>query len=139
MGAPSPPPPSPSPLLLLLLFLLAGAQEWTWKEWEVSVIGMYDMKFKNNKNIKSIDELSGLENVKEFINNYQTLLNNPEAMKEHKIQEFSSMLFWGVPGTGKTSAAMGIAKKLDADYVQIDKEFFDSMFVSEAQKTCRDV
>ncbi len=101
---------------------------------EAGSLGIEIKNFKNNKNIKSIDELSGLENVKEFINNYQTLLNNPEAMKEHKIQEFSSMLFWGVPGTGKTSAAMGIAKKLDADYVQIDKEFFDSMFVSEAPR-----
>lgn len=90
--------------------------------------------FKNNKNVKSLDELSGLENVKEFINSYQTLLQNPSAMQEHNIQEFSSLLFWGVPGTGKTSAAKGIAKKLDADYIQIDKEFFDSMFVSEAPK-----
>lgn len=87
--------------------------------------------FKDNKNIKSIDELSGLENVKEFINTYQTLLQNPSTMQEHNVQEFSSLLFWGVPGTGKTSAAKGIAKKLDADYIQIDKEFFDSMFVAE--------
>ena len=90
--------------------------------------------FKDNKNIKSIDELSGLSNIKEFINSYETILKNPEVKKEHNIQEFSSLLFWGVPGTGKTSAAMGIAKKLDADYIQIDKEFFDSMFVSEGSK-----
>lgn len=95
--------------------------------------------FKNNKNVKSLDELSGLENVKEFINNYQTLLQNPSAMQEHNIQEFSSLLFWGVPGTGKTSAAKGIAKKLDADYIQIDKEFFDSMFASEAPKNLADI
>lgn len=90
--------------------------------------------FKDNKNVKSLDELSGLENVKEFINTYQTLIQNPSTMKEHNIQEFSSMLFWGVPGTGKTSAAKGIAKKLDADYIQVDKEFFDSMFVSEGPR-----
>ena len=90
--------------------------------------------FKDNKNIKSIDELSGLNKIKDFINNYETILKNPEVKKEHNIQEFSSLLFWGVPGTGKTSAAMGIAKKLDADYVQIDKEFFDSMFVSEGSR-----
>ncbi len=90
--------------------------------------------FKDNKNIKSIDELFGLNKIKEFINNYETILKNPEVRKEHNIQKFSSLLFWGVPGTGKTSAAMGIAKKLDADYIQIDKEFFDSMFVSEGSK-----
>ena len=90
--------------------------------------------FKDNKNIKSIDELSGLNNIKDFINSYEIILKNPEAKKEHNIHEFSSLLFWGVPGTGKTSAAMGIAKKLDADYIQIDKEFFDSMFVSEGSR-----
>lgn len=35
-----------------------------------------------------------------------------------------------MPGTGKTTAAKGIAKKLDADFIQIDKELFDSEFVS---------
>lgn len=90
--------------------------------------------FKNDKNVKSLDELSGLENVKEFIDNYQLLLENPTVKHEHNVQDFSSILFWGVPGTGKTSAAKGIAKKLNADYIQIDKEFFDSMFVSEAPK-----
>lgn len=91
--------------------------------------------FKDNNKIKSIDELSGVDKAKKFVEQYQLLKQNPEIMKEHNIEEFSSLLFWGVPGTGKTVSAMGIAKKLDADYIQLDKEFFDSMFVSEGSKT----
>lgn len=90
--------------------------------------------FANNKNVKSLDELSGLEKIKEFINEYQIIMQNPDVKIEHNIQDFSSLLFWGVTGTGKTSAAKGIAKKLNADYIQIDKEFFDSKFVAEGSQ-----
>lgn len=89
---------------------------------------------KDNKNIKSIDELSGLNNLKEFSKKLEILQNNKAVMQEHNAQEFSSILLWGVPGTGKTSAAMGIAKKIDADFVKLDKEHFDSCFISEGPR-----
>lgn len=89
---------------------------------------------KDNKNIKSIDELSGLSELKNFAKKLKILQNNKAVMQEHNAQEFSSILLWGVPGTGKTSAAMGIAKKLDADFVKLDKDIFDSSFVSEGPR-----
>ena len=55
-------------------------------------------------------------------------------MKEHNIEPFTAILLWGVPGTGKTSAAMGIAKKLDADFIRLDKELFDSEFISKGPR-----
>ena len=85
---------------------------------------------KNNKNVLSLDELSGLENIKNFINDQILLLKNSEVQNEHKVKNFNSLLLWGVPGTGKTSVAKGIAKKLDADFIMLDKEAFDSEFVS---------
>ena len=90
--------------------------------------------FKNKKNVKSLDELSGLDKIKEFFEEYQIIIQHPDIKKEHNIKDYSSLLFWGVPGTGKTSAAKGIAKKLGADYIQIDKEFFDSKFVAEGSQ-----
>ena len=66
--------------------------------------------FKDNDKIASIDDLAGLEQLKDFINKQQVLLKNKNIQKEHNIDNFSSLLLWGVPGTGKTSAAMGIAK-----------------------------
>ena len=90
--------------------------------------------FKDNDAIKSINELAGLEELKAFINKYKTLLDNNQAMKEHNIESFTSILLWGLPGTGKTSAAMGIAKKLDADFIPLNKELFDSEYVSEGPR-----
>lgn len=86
--------------------------------------------FKDDTTIESIDNLVGLNKIKDFVNKYQTLLSNKKTAREHNIEPISSILFWGVPGTGKTTAAKGIAKKLDADFIQIDKELFDSEFVS---------
>lgn len=90
--------------------------------------------FKDNDKIASIDDLAGLEQLKDFINKQQVLLKNKNIQKEHNIDNFSSLLLWGVPGTGKTSAAMGIAKKLDADFIRLDKELFDSEFISKGPR-----
>ena len=86
--------------------------------------------FKDDTTIESIDNLVGLNKIKDFVNKYQTLLSNKKTAREHNKEPISYILFWGVPGTGKTTAAKGIAKKLDADFIQIDKELFDSEFVS---------
>ncbi|DAA96116.1 TPA: hypothetical protein CPT88_05720 [Candidatus Gastranaerophilales bacterium HUM_8] len=90
--------------------------------------------FTNNNSVASIDELAGLEELKTFINKYQTFSNNKSIMLEHNVEPFASILLWGVPGTGKTSAAMGIAKKLDADFIRLDKELFDSEFISKGPR-----
>lgn len=89
---------------------------------------------KDDNSVLSLDNLSGLEKLKEFINKQEILLKSKNIQKEHNIEPFSSMLLWGVPGTGKTSAAMGIAKKLDADFVRLDKEIFDSEFISRGPR-----
>lgn len=95
--------------------------------------------FAKDTSVKSLDELSGLEKIKELFNEYQIITKNPEVKKEHNIQNYSSLLFWGVTGTGKTTAAKGIAKKLNADYIQIDKELFDSMYISEGSQRLAEV
>lgn len=100
-------------------------RKWVKNDLRISIENL-----KNDKNVLSLDELSGLENIKNFINDQILLLKNSEIQNEHKVKNFNSLLLWGVPGTGKTSVAKGIAKKLDADFIMLDKEAFDSEFVS---------
>ena len=100
------------------------------KKWVKDDLRISIENLKNDKNVLSLDELSGLENIKNFINDQILLLKNSEVQNEHKVKNFNSLLLWGVPGTGKTSVAKGIAKKLDADFIMLDKEAFDSEFVS---------
>ncbi len=89
---------------------------------------------KNNKSVMSLDEISGLDNLKKFVNQIDILSKNKEVSKEHKIENSVSILLWGLPGTGKTTAAKGIAKKLDADFISLNKELFDSSYVSEGPR-----
>lgn len=100
------------------------------KKWVKDDLRISIENLKNDKNVLSLDELSGLENIKTFINDQILLLKNREVQNEHKVRNFNSLLLWGIPGTGKTSVAKGIAKKLDADFIMLDKEAFDSEFVS---------
>ena len=86
---------------------------------------------KNNNSVMSLDEISGLNKLKDLISKMDILLKNKDVIKEHKIESSSSILLWGLPGTGKTTVAKSIAKKLDADFVILNKEFFDSCFVGE--------
>ena len=51
--------------------------------------------FKDDKNVKSLDELSGLEKIKEFFDEYLIITQHPDVKKEHNIQDYSSLLFWG--------------------------------------------
>ena len=96
------------------------------KKWVKDDLRISIENLKNDKNVLSLDELSGLENIKNFINDQILLLKNSEVQNEHKVKNFNSLLLWGVPGTGKTSVAKGIAKKLDADFIMLDKEAFNS-------------
>ena len=45
--------------------------------------------------IESIDNLVGLNKIKDFVNKYQTLLSNKKTAREHNIEPVSSILFWG--------------------------------------------
>ena len=51
--------------------------------------------FKDDTTIESIDNLVGLNKIKDFVNKYQTLLSNKKTAREHKIEPVSSILFWG--------------------------------------------
>ena len=86
---------------------------------------------KNNNSVLSLDDISGLDKLKDLINKMDILFKNEDVIKEHNIESPYSILLWGLPGTGKTTAAKGIAKKLDADLVTLNKEFFDSCLVGE--------
>ena len=88
----------------------------------------------NNKSVMSLDEISGLEKLKNFVDKLDTIYKNKEISKEHNIEESASILLWGIPGSGKTTAAKGIAKKLNADFVMLNKELFDSSYVSEGPR-----
>ena len=67
---------------------------------------------KNNNSVMSLDEISGLNKLKDLINKMDILLKNKDVIKEHKIESSSSILLWGLPGTGKRQSQKVLQKNL---------------------------
>ncbi len=66
------------------------------------------------KEIKgSMDDIIGYEDIKEEIQNLVDMLKNMHLYSKYGIDDFFNIMFSGVQGTGKTTMAVQIAKKLD--------------------------
>lgn len=66
------------------------------------------------KEIKgSMDDIIGYEDIKEEIQHLVDMLKNMHLYSKYGIDDFFNIMFSGVQGTGKTTMAVQIAKKLD--------------------------
>jgi cell division protease FtsH len=61
----------------------------------------------------SMDDIIGYEDIKEEIQHLVEMLKNMHLYAEYGIEDFFNIMFSGVQGTGKTTMAVQIAKKLD--------------------------
>ena len=92
-----------------------------------------------------LSELTGIQNVKDRFNLIKNLLLHPDLVQNNRAASKAdksignSILLWGTHGTGKTTAAKGIAKELGADYFELEKTFFDSEYQSVGARNLRKV
>ncbi|MBO5948790.1 AAA family ATPase [bacterium] len=106
------------------------------------------LKFSNlaeDKSVPKLSELTGIQNVKDRFNLIKNLLLHPDLVQNNRAASKAdksignSILLWGTHGTGKTTAAKGIAKELGADYFELEKTFFDSEYQSVGARNLRKV
>jgi cell division protease FtsH len=83
--------------------------------------GMFGNKEKykviHGRNISNVDNLIGLDTIKEEILQIADLINNRDKFKTFGIDKTFNILFSGAPGTGKTKIVSLLAKELNVPVI----------------------
>ena len=87
---------------------------------------------REKENLPSWDDIGGLEEVKKLIKKSVVIgiiENKPKA-----IEAWNTILFYGLPGTGKTLMAAAVAKNIDATFFDVKVSQMLSKYYGESPK-----
>ncbi len=143
--APPPPPPKPEPNILLYLILF-----WIFIKFldgqSNNSFGKVTRKVKNwregmKKKFASspLDEVVGLESVKEEIKYYMDFINNKKKYSDWEVKLPKGILLAGPPGTGKTLLVKKMAQTLDIPIISEAGSSFVEMYVGVGARRVRDL
>ena len=132
-SSPEPPPKDSSGFILILIFFLF-----------IVVANHYgdkndDDDDKEIKNKDALDNIIGLESVKEEIRYYMDFIKNKEKYKEWSVKLPKGILLAGPPGTGKTLLVKTLSKKLDIPLITASGSEFIEMYVGVGAKRVREL
>lgn len=123
--------------------LAKGEAENTGQVAKDSVIKTMTPNIKNfakDKDVKSLDELCGLKKIKEAVEDFETYFDKHQHYEAWGAScHPNCILMWGPGGTGKTSAAKGIAKKLNADFIEVNLTDIDSEYFSVGSRQAEEL
>ena len=129
-SSPEPPPKDSSGFILLLLLFLF-----------IVVVNHYDDKKDDEKEIKkdALDNIVGLESVKEEIRYYMDFIKNNDKYKDWGVKLPKGILLAGPPGTGKTLLVKTLSKQLDIPLITASGSEFIEMYVGVGAKRVREL
>ena len=124
ISTPPKPPPQETPFINILFYL------WIFYI-VIIIVKNYEAKNKNNNNEfnLSLNDVIGLESVKEEIEYYMDFINNKEKYEEWDVTLPKGILLAGPPGTGKTLLVKTMAKNLDIPIESMSGSEFVEMYV----------
>ncbi|MBN2733705.1 MAG: ATP-binding protein [Methanomicrobiaceae archaeon] len=82
----------------------------------------------------SLDDLVCTPRQEETIKKINIALKNREFLRDRRIYELGKLLFVGPPGTGKTSLALAMAKKLGMPLLEVRLAMVTSQYLGETSK-----
>ncbi|WOF16691.1 ATP-binding protein [Methanoplanus sp. FWC-SCC4] len=82
----------------------------------------------------SIDDLVCTHRQEEALRKINIALKNRDYLKERRIYELGKLLFVGPPGTGKTSLALAMSKKLKMPLLEVRLAMVTSQYLGETSK-----
>lgn len=78
-----------------------------------------EVQLKKEKKGITFEDVSGMEDVKEKLNDVIDQFKNREKYKKFGIKPIRAILLHGVPGTGKSYISTAFANEIDAKFVKV--------------------
>ena len=112
-------------VLGLVLFVL---------KWGVPGMGPNASVITPDKLKGSMDDLIGMDDIKQEVLHLEDMIRNREVYKQHNIDKPFNVMLTGPAGTGKTKLAGYLAKKLDYPLIQASGSALESGYVGGGSK-----
>jgi AAA+ superfamily predicted ATPase len=87
----------------------------------------------------SFDNIGGLDNIKNVINNNLYFWNNPQEAERYGIQPIRRLLTVGIPGTGKSAICEATANALGLDLARTGVSQVMNSFIGQSEANMRAV
>jgi cell division protease FtsH len=82
----------------------------------------------------SMDDLIGMEDIKQEVLHLEDMIRNRAVYREHDIDKPFNVMLTGPAGTGKTKLAGYLAKKLDVPLIQASASALESGYIGGGSK-----
>jgi cell division protease FtsH len=140
---PPPPPPETNILFYLVIFWIIIKIFDTHSNNSFGKITRKVRKWKEETKKKfgstPLDEVVGLEGVKEEIKYYMDFINNKKKYSDWEVKLPKGILLAGPPGTGKTLLVKKMAQTLDIPIISEAGSSFVEMYVGVGARRVRDL
>lgn len=83
---------------------------------------------------QKFEEFVCTEEQKRIIRKISTAREHREVLRRHRIHEVGKLLFVGPPGTGKTSLALGLSRKMHLPLIEVRLSMVTSQYLGETSK-----
>jgi len=143
--APAPPPPKAENNILVYIFLFWIIVKMIEKHSNNSFgkitrhVKKWRESAKNKPGFTPLDEVVGLEGVKEEIKYYMDFINNKKKYSDWEVKLPKGILLAGPPGTGKTLLVKKMAQTLDIPIISEAGSSFVEMYVGVGARRVRDL
>ena len=103
-------------------------------KWGVPGMGPNASVITPDKLKGSMDDLIGMDDIKQEVLHLEDMIRNREVYKQHNIDKPFNVMLTGPAGTGKTKLAGYLAKKLDYPLIQASGSALESGYVGGGSK-----
>lgn len=97
-------------------------------------MGMSSQLITPDKLKGSMDDLIGMDDIKQEVLHLEDMIRNRELYKEHNIDKPFNVMLTGPAGTGKTKLVGYLAKRLDIPLIQASGSALESGYVGGGSK-----